>query len=136
MKNTHEKIAFLEKKLLTADRDGILKKTQRLWRNRIHAHHSRLKKKCKGISEEVKFLNQIICTKDKVISDYLNIVARTVKPELLVLILKKAQETINPVDNKVQYELKKFLLIEKQHYKPIKIQKFLENTISNEDFVS
>ena len=114
-----------------ANRDKIPILTRRLWRNRISAQQSRLKKKY-----EVKFLNQIIGTKDKGISDYLNIVARTLNPELLVLILKKSQKIINPVDNQALDEFKKILLEEKQDLKRIEVQKFQGNKISNEEFVS
>ena len=82
VKDAQEKIAEYKKKLSTAKIDGIPVKERQKWRNVVSAQQSRLKKKY-----EVKFLNQIIGTKDQGIEDFLEIVASTLeeanKPELL-----------------------------------------------------
>ena len=82
VKDAQKKIAEFKKKLSTAKRDGIPVKMRQKWRNVVSAQQSRLKKKY-----EVKFLNQIIGTKDQGIEEFLDIVASTLKeankPELL-----------------------------------------------------
>lgn len=117
------KIAEYKAKLATAKRDGIPVKERQKWRNVVSAQQSRLKKKY-----EVKFLNQIIESKDGGIEDFLGIVADTLlaakQPELLAKIIQDSQASIELVDNQALDEFETILPDEENESPRIEIEKF------------